>query len=414
MDSDRPVDFECGPSQRRRQKTPSAAFTRDSLPRGLMATKPSQRRTRSHLETDLDHASSSDWTSPSLFDNSAGSSSAESSRRSPRPSVSGLHLPLVPGMPHQQPRRFHGDGLDFRRPVTLSPADRDATQPAVIDLTADDSPAQPPIHRQRRPQRPPRFANEIIDLDSDNTGRVRGPPTGSDDSPEVQFVSMRRLEADRRRIPEDEDVVLVSSHRIPGRPNPYAEHARGIAARFVMGAAADNRRLLRQEGRPEERRRRADAPWAHRFPLLPPLRTNRAPQRRYQGPNLMNIDMDYDMVGFDLGLNDPTLNPPAPPPTYDAPSPASTGFTRSPDEDTPFACPNCGNELCKGSSDLQKQVWVLKGCGHVYCGMCATYRFVTKRKGVEIDPAHTAFKSCVVGGCDKKAHTAKAMIQVFL
>ena len=72
--------------------------------------------------------------------------------------------------------------------------------------------------------------------------------------------------------------------------------------------------------------------------------------------------MDFEMVGFDLGLG---AGPVGPPPTYDKPETAPDGFTRSPSEEDAIICPNCKEELCLGGSDLKKQVWIVKACGHV-------------------------------------------------
>jgi hypothetical protein len=75
--------------------------------------------------------------------------------------------------------------------------------------------------------------------------------------------------------------------------------------------------------------------------------------------------MDFRMAGFDLGFDmgddrADTASPPIIPP-----SAAPEGFTRSPAEGDELVCPNCEEELCIGNSDLKKQVWIVKACGHV-------------------------------------------------
>ena len=78
-------------------------------------------------------------------------------------------------------------------------------------------------------------------------------------------------------------------------------------------------------------------------------------------PNMPGM-MDYEMTGFDMGLvggNRP------PTPKYSPPPDAEKGFTRNPEEDEAVVCPNCGDELAMGDSDLKQEVWVVKGCGHV-------------------------------------------------
>lgn len=118
------------------------------------------------------------------------------------------------------------------------------------------------------------------------------------------------------------------------------------------------------------------------------------------------------MAGFDLGFADMTGEdrPETPPQPYVPLSPAPQGFTRSPQEGDDLICPNCENELCQGESDLAKQVWIVKGCGHVYCGNCAENRAVSKRGRAGTKP----FKACVVDGCAKRTASKTSMIQVYL
>ncbi|KAK5129304.1 hypothetical protein LTR08_003608 [Meristemomyces frigidus] len=76
----------------------------------------------------------------------------------------------------------------------------------------------------------------------------------------------------------------------------------------------------------------------------------------------MPVAMDFDGVGFDMGLAGGN-RPPTPP--YTPPSEPQTGFTRNPAEDEVVVCPNCGDELAMGDDDVKQQVWAVKGCGHV-------------------------------------------------
>jgi len=122
--------------------------------------------------------------------------------------------------------------------------------------------------------------------------------------------------------------------------------------------------------------------------------------------------LDFDVVGFDMGLDRGETASPA----YQAPAPAPEGFTRSPKEEDVLVCPNCGDELCTGKGDLKQQVWIVKGCGHVYCGECTANRSKSSRKkanGKEPIRAN-AFKACVVDGCGKKTSAKNSMIQLFL
>jgi hypothetical protein len=80
------------------------------------------------------------------------------------------------------------------------------------------------------------------------------------------------------------------------------------------------------------------------------------------------MEMDYGMVGFDLGIG--VVEPPAP--KYEPPPPAEKGFTRSPEEDEEVVCPNCGDELAVGKDEMKQQIWVVKSCGHVSAFRMAT------------------------------------------
>ncbi|KAK4540983.1 hypothetical protein LTR36_008352 [Oleoguttula mirabilis] len=126
--------------------------------------------------------------------------------------------------------------------------------------------------------------------------------------------------------------------------------------------------------------------------------------------------MDFDGVGFDMGLVGGQR--PASP-KYSPPPDAPEGFTRNPAEDEVVVCPNCGDELAMGDDDdVKQQVWVVKGCGHAYCGECAHNRSRSaSKKGKGKATASSAFlpspfKKCVVEGCGKS--TGKTMFQLYL
>jgi hypothetical protein len=148
---------------------------------------------------------------------------------------------------------------------------------------------------------------------------------------------------------------------------------------------------------------------------------------RFEAP-----EMDFRMAAFDVGygfnmMPDEDRAETASPPTI-PPSAAPEGFTRSPAEGDELICPNCEEELCKGNSDLKKQVWIVKACGHVstfrfmnvincvltnlqvYCGECTANRAKSKKGRATTKP----FKACVVEGCNKKTTHSTSMIQVYL
>ena len=72
--------------------------------------------------------------------------------------------------------------------------------------------------------------------------------------------------------------------------------------------------------------------------------------------------MNYEQAAFDMGLGGGG-GPPTP--KYTPPPEVARGFTRNPEEDEVVVCPNCGDELALGESEVKQQVWVVKGCGHV-------------------------------------------------
>ena len=84
-------------------------------------------------------------------------------------------------------------------------------------------------------------------------------------------------------------------------------------------------------------------------------------------PHFQQPILNYTMAG-------PAVPPPASsatasvvvsPPTIHPLPPVRQGFTRSPTDDQTIVCPNCGDELGTGETDEQRQVWFVRGCGHV-------------------------------------------------
>ncbi|KAJ4400855.1 hypothetical protein N0V91_008364 [Didymella pomorum] len=331
----------------------------------------------------------------------------------------------------------------------------------VVDLTEEDD--APPFynwdprnarqaHAQNRPRsRPPAVGRQsnndaprlprgmagIINLDNgDEAWTVDDEPVVVEpSSPEVQFVSQRRLDPPNRAIPpprrndsDGDDVQFVQE-----RPLTEVERmARRAAAQHAeldliveeLNRAGGHRHTF------AHLRGQIDQVNAHIGHLAqnmqrggpqPPPRLRRAGHIRMGvaggggGGLFVAPNLNFGMVGFDLGYGGPREEPP--PPTYEAPLPPPEGFTRSPEEDEVLVCPNCDSELCKGDDDVKKQVWIAKQCGHIYCGECAANRSVKKSaKGKEkqAPPKTRPFKECVVEGCGKKVSSSKAMFQVFM
>ncbi|KAM0722562.1 hypothetical protein Q7P37_002003 [Cladosporium fusiforme] len=149
--------------------------------------------------------------------------------------------------------------------------------------------------------------------------------------------------------------------------------------------------------------------------LLRDRREQQQPRPHARAIPVINMNMDYGIVGFDLGFG---AAPPRPAtPKYEPPEPAAKGFTRTPAEEEEVVCPNCGDELALGCGEVKQQVYVVKTCGHAYCGECATRERPAsnkKGKGRALDPAlPPPLKKCVVVGCEKSA-TKSQMIHVFM
>ncbi|EMC98385.1 hypothetical protein BAUCODRAFT_138136 [Baudoinia panamericana UAMH 10762] len=138
---------------------------------------------------------------------------------------------------------------------------------------------------------------------------------------------------------------------------------------------------------------------------------------RNAAPGVMAINMDYGAAAFDLGYGVPAPERPASP--YVAPEKPEKGFTRNPGEEDVVVCPNCGDELAVSEDEVKQQVWIVKTCGHAYCGDCAQKRLRKvskkgKQRATEKEESLPApWSTCVVKECGAKA-TKSAVIQVYL
>ncbi|KAJ4362580.1 hypothetical protein N0V83_010674 [Neocucurbitaria cava] len=371
------------------------------------------------------------------------------------PNTSGLHFPRIENMASSAPRRFAGDGLDYRRPISsareLDAVDLTREEEAidlsrdedVIDLTADDSGygasqdgnntgsheidgGGENANRSRRTEigapRLPRGMDIIIDLDNgEEQWRMASPPVAEPEpaSPEIEYISSRRIDQPRRppmfgRSNSDGDEVeFVRENALPQeevrrRRNQEIDNVMDLLGtmngRFThLRAQVD--RFNAQVNRTADRFRRG--------PIPPPRGAPRAHAHVRIGA-FMAPALDFEMVGFDIGMPGVRAQEP-PPPTYEAPERAPEGFTRSPEEADVLVCPNCGDELCVGEDEVKRQVWIAKGCGHVYCGECTTNRSVKRSaKGKERPTRTKPFKDCQVEGCGKNVANKKSMIQIFL
>ena len=98
--------------------------------------------------------------------------------------------------------------------------------------------------------------------------------------------------------------------------------------------------------------------------------------------------MDFTQVAFDLGDPREVIRPPTAT-TYEAPEAPPEGFTRTVKEHDVVVCSNCDHELGAGDNPIQKQIWVVRKCGHAYCGACVTAQKNKKRQ----------VSKCVANGC---------------
>lgn len=351
----------------------------------------------------------------------------------------------------------------------------------VIDLTADDSgygashdgqiahQAREPrrererqreqqeshSHRNRRhAPRLPRGMDIIIDLDNgDEEWNVDAPAPGqAPSSPEIEFISSRTIPGGRRPhsslsplpngLPRDnsdgdEEVEFLRANALPEheqRRRQANEQMDNVLDLFTLNGRFTH--LRAQIERFHDQVNRTRTQFGNQQEPVAPSRSasrGRAPHIRVGVGAFMAPVMDFEMVGFEIGPRGGREAPAPSPPTYTAPPKAPEGFTRSPEEDGgALVCPNCEDELCVGGDETKRQVWIVKGCGHVssirrrwrdsqlmiyqvYCGECTTNRSIKRSAKGKERPANTLpFKTCVVDGCDKNVTNKKSMIQVFL
>ncbi|KGO75750.1 hypothetical protein PITC_029970 [Penicillium italicum] len=233
------------------------------------------------------------------------------------------------------PPRRHRDGLDYRRPAMLSPADN-----VVIDLTEDpDSP--PPRHVTTFPA--------SLHTPHSHRPRLRFPRdlmnhTTPADQPTVIDLEAETTGDSADFSPNNGDVQIVGSSSVRPRPiEPRYLDNNGIPMHFRSFISPSR--------------------------VLEPVRQRRGvPARSYFRTeedllSFMSDTLQYGVPSFDYT----TPNEPAPQPrrsSYKGLSPAPEGFTRILAEDDVPLCPNCQEELGTGEG-LKQQIHIAKPCGHV-------------------------------------------------
>lgn len=275
--------------------------------------------------------------------------SSQNTSAQPTPSLFNLNMPL-------SNRR----GFDLRRPIMSQPR-RD-----VIDLTEEtSSPAPEPqtippaTTSTRGANRPPRFDREIISVDDQDEDITNF----REESPEIQFLRSEPL----RAAGQSRSSSVFRS--VQGRPR----HTPGPRSLGLRPSPPVSVRVERATGQNHNQG------WANTLNLPFSGHLN-ATLHRGGNDQLIHWE-DFDGGIFqapgDLDFFAPAFNydnPSRPQaqaqaqaqlPTYDPPSPAKVGFTRSPNEDDTLVCPHCDDELGVGDNDVKRQVWVVKACGHV-------------------------------------------------
>ncbi|KAE8380889.1 hypothetical protein BDV26DRAFT_289976 [Aspergillus bertholletiae] len=290
------------------------------------------------------------------------------------------------------PMRYAGDGLDLRRPVVSASPQTDE----VIDLTnePDSPPQQQDTSGRATPRRPrqPRFGRDImadvVDLEDEPNNTI---DLDSPSSPEVQFVGANV----RPQLP---------------RPLPSQPRRLDFGAGLVRFLRLDDPRVQDFPGRGLFSR---DLGWRSRGSLRrPPDEVETFWLGDGQGGAVdltINLDMDGPLaMDYQIQRISPDRGSR---PAYKPPSPPPEGFTRNLGEDEAVCCPNCDAELGTGD-EIQQQIWVVKQCGHVYCGQCATHR--SKLNAKKASQPVKPFSKCQVVDCGKTLSAPKAMFQIYL
>lgn len=279
--------------------------------------------------------------------------------------------------------RYPGDGLDCRIPVMSVPAQE------IIDLTSDPSsprgmqmyPHSPYVPQPNtvRHSRPARLMRDVISIDDLDDPVGMEPNDARSGSPDIELLFARSRPPSARPRPPPVDPETQPSVRRFGRPvvdleldnledmgNEDLADWRNRFQPVAQSLVSHGPGTLRTEFarfRGFYRGNRHQLPHGHLSHHEPDRNDDvmfmaAVPQIELPG------HLDFVRQGFPMA---PVLQPqpPPPPPTYEAPPAPRLGYSRSPKEDDVLICPNCEDELGVGKTDIKKQVWVAKKCGHV-------------------------------------------------
>ncbi len=246
-------------------------------------------------------------------------------------------------------------GFDLRRPI-MSQMTQD-----VIDLTEETSSPAPETHtipplsfNTRRANRPPRSDRDIISVDDqeDNATHIR------EESPEIQFLRSEPLRTGPRSR------SLSTARPVPGRQG----HTPGTRSLIRRPHVAVRMSAAPNHNHPQGWARAINLPLSGQFNVGFHRGNEELIHWEDFDGGMFQAPGDLDFFAPAFNYDNPSRPQQQPRlPTYDPPSPAKPGFTRSPNDDDTLVCPHCDDELGVGDSDVKRQVWVVKACGHVCC-----------------------------------------------
>ena len=286
------------------------------------------------------------------------------------------------------------------------------SQPAPVSVIAlTDEPDSPPQSHTRlsnatggttstRASRLPRFSRDVIDLEDDSEsfdadeetqrafeevlGEALGDPdtptdeNGSPDSPDVEILWSRPSETAPQPAQRQTGVGWHASLPRPGpsqRPLPldWRRLTQPEPSTRMLSTIRNLFRLNDDEARVTTPAHRlgADIPFPLHERHTPMRFSHTAHSHQYNVDNerfefsaafQVPGNLQYDAPAFVVARDVPTHSAL---PLYEAPAPPRPGYTRSASEDHVMVCPNCDEELGIGDTELQRQVWIVKKCGHV-------------------------------------------------
>ncbi|KAI0594861.1 hypothetical protein F4775DRAFT_572253 [Biscogniauxia sp. FL1348] len=372
-----------------------------------------------------------------------------------------LQLMMDPAQrrPHERDELVHmemgapGNGRNHR-----PNAQRQPSQPTVIDLTGDDvdsSPRQPNTRASRASVNPRRRRSQQQStpprLSRSDGSYIGDPPVinlVSDSDDELAEVAPPRRDNNNNNNNENNN----NNNQNNGHNNNAGRGARNARFGGMPRAGAQNNDAL------------GNIPMQHIHRFLTQIPNMHMPIFHMLGQNnhraMADRDLDDDLIIVDQ-RNRPPQPPPAhvnipvhldylavpfgPPrhgggsakPAHEPPKDAKEGFTRDTGEEVVAICPSCEQELAydpDGDDDVatrpvkrprtkkdkaEHHFWAVKACGHVYCKKCFDSRKPSGRNPVHVgfrpDPKGAKNKIfCAVDECESDVTSKTAWVGIFL